>query len=535
MTRNRIEVERKDGLGAALESTNSNTMISQQGIAMAFKKFARRIGAALALSVAFWLVIGGMSVSFAQPPFVPGSPSVTMNPTQGATNPGGQTQFQFNFQGATGPGWQPTWYCSFIFMPPRPNGIDIRFAPATVVVPPGQQRTAQATVTVANFVAQAIYRLGVRVNCTASSLTGTPLLYQQDFVYTLQVGSGGGPNPPPPGGTGPCQFNFSFDPPVGNLVQVPNNGNPMDWGWTAGFSIVASAQGNCPATSRFTARLNPQQGGALMMQPPVSGPIPGRYPTTISARNNTAVQVTAIIEICATESVNQPWRCQNYNYQLRRGGGTPGPGPGSLIVQLSVDRGCGATYRIGDRIIISFQASQDAVATLTLTRPDGSQQVVFANQPVRGGVANTIQGMVGEPAGTRTLILEAVSGQARGRAECAFSAGGSSAAQPPATQLQASITTDRGCQETEQNPIYKVGDAITVQFSFTGALQALVTLEDVLPDGNVNVLFQQVLSGNQTFQLTGRIEPPLGKETLRLSVQVGEQVVVAACSFTVEG
>ncbi len=268
--------------------TNSNDLL-KEGITMKFKQFAHRIGAALALSVAFGLMIGVVSVSFAQPPLLPGSPSVSINPTQGTTNPGGQTRFQINFQGSTGTGWQPTWNCSFLFMfmPPRPNGIDVRFSPVTVIVPPGQQRTAQATVTVANFVARAAFPLSVQVNCTAAALNGAPLLYQRDFVYTLQVGDGGGPNPPPPGGgTGPCQFNFAFDPAVGNLVQVQNTQDPMAWAWTAGFSIIAGAQGNCPATSRFTARLDPRQGLFLMMQPGgVSGAIPGRYSTSISARN----------------------------------------------------------------------------------------------------------------------------------------------------------------------------------------------------------------------------------------------------------
>jgi hypothetical protein len=104
----------------------------------------------------------------------------------------------------------------------------------------------------------------------------------------------------------------------------------------------------------------------------------------------------------------------------------------------------------------------------------------------------------------------------------------------PIQPLRAQITADRGCLEKGQNPVYFVGDPITVQFRVDGVEQALATIEDILPDGQVRVLFRQVVPGNRTLQLSGKIEPPLGRETLRLTAQAGEQIAQDQCSFTVQ-
>jgi hypothetical protein len=402
---------------------------------------------------------------------------------------------------------------------------------------------------VANFVAQAIYNLGVRVNCTAAALNGAPLLYQRDFVYTLQVGSGGGPNPPPPGGTGPCQFNFAFDPPVGNLVQVQNTQDPMAWAWTAGFSIVASAQGNCPATSRFTARIAPSASGGFMMQPPLYGPnnIPGRYPTAISVRNSAlgpGFATTAIIEICATQSVSQPWRCQNYNYQLRRGGGTS---QDIRVSPIAIDFGVVPIGRTETRSLIISNAGSGGnlnYNAATATGPGGSPFFISGSTAgiLSPGESATINvAFTPLAAGTFQISLVIRSNDPAQPIvtvpiQGIGSAGGSSPlppmAPPPATGLQAFIRTDRGCQETGENPIYSVGEQITVSFRVDGVAQALVTIEDIMESGERQIVFQQIVPGNQLLQLTGQIVPPTGRETLRLTAQVGQQSVVSECSFT---
>lgn len=199
-----------------------------------------------------------------------------------------------------------------------------------------------------------------------------------------------------------------------------------------------------------------------------------------------------------------------------------------LQVELTIDRGCGATYRIGDPIVISFRASQDAVVTLKVRMPDGSERMLLVNQLVRGGVTNTLPGTVGEPPGSRLLILDAVAGEQRSRVECAFTA-----VRGEVPAFKAQITTDRGCLEKGQNPVYFVDDSILIQFRIDGVAQALATIEDILPNGLVRVIFRQVVPGNQTLRLTGKIEPPVGRETLRLTAQAGELIARDECSFIV--
>lgn len=206
------------------------------------------------------------------------------------------------------------------------------------------------------------------------------------------------------------------------------------------------------------------------------------------------------------------------------------PPPGALQAELSVDKGCGANYRIGEPLVISFRVSRDALVTLRLRMPDGSVRVLV-NQQVRGGVTHTLRGTVGEPPGTRILLLEARAGDERAEAECEFNGvreGGTVVIVPQ-------IRTDRGCLEEGQNPIYFVGDPITVFFRVDGVSQALVRLLDVLPDGRIRLILQQVIPGHRELSLRGTIEPPLGRETLVLQVLSAQGSVTAEdrCSFTV--
>lgn len=208
------------------------------------------------------------------------------------------------------------------------------------------------------------------------------------------------------------------------------------------------------------------------------------------------------------------------------------PPPGALQAELSVDKGCGADYRIGEPLVISFRVSRDALVTLRLRMPDGPVRVLV-NQQVRGGVTHTLRGTVGEPPGTRILLLEARAGDERAEAECEFTGvreGGTVVIVPQ-------IRTDRGCLEEGQNPIYFVGDPITVFFRVDGVSQALVRLLDVLPDGRIRVILQQVIPGHRELSLRGTIEPPLGRETLVLQVFSAQGAVAAEdrCSFTVAG
>jgi len=96
--------------------------------------------------------------------------------------------------------------------------------------------------------------------------------------------------------------------------------------------------------------------------------------------------------------------------------GVPGPNPGSTLT-LSIDRGCGSVYPRGAPIVIRVSSSMNDTLTLISRRSDGSQSVVFANQPVQAGQTYPITSFVGNVVGQRTLTLTGTSG---GQTTCSF-------------------------------------------------------------------------------------------------------------------
>jgi hypothetical protein len=90
--------------------------------------------------------------------------------------------------------------------------------------------------------------------------------------------------------------------------------------------------------------------------------------------------------------------------------GTPTPGPTPQPLRLSIDRGCGSGYPIGGPIVITYSAAANDTLTLLSLRSDGTQSMVFSNQPVVGGQTYSVSTFVSNVPGQRTLILSGTSG-----------------------------------------------------------------------------------------------------------------------------
>jgi hypothetical protein len=206
-------------------------------------------------------------------------------------------------------------------------------------------------------------------------------------------------------------------------------------------------------------------------------------------------------------------------------GFTPGTQP-PLRAELLVDRGCGASYRIGETVLIQYRVSRDATVTIRNRLPDGTERLVVNNRFVPGGTLQTFSGSVGEPEGLRRLTMEAVAGGLVRQADCSFVA-----TRVIGPQLAAQIHTDQGCLETGRNVVYFVGDPISVQVRVDGADQVLATIENVSPGEQPTVIFRQTIPGNRVFQLDGTVGPKLGRRGLRLTAQAGSQAVSAGCSY----
>ena len=98
---------------------------------------------------------------------------------------------------------------------------------------------------------------------------------------------------------------------------------------------------------------------------------------------------------------------------------TPTPPPGPTLT-LSIDRGCGSGYPLGGPIVISYSASANDTLSLISMRSDGTQSVVFANQPVQAGQTYSVSSFVSNVPGQRTLTLSDTSGA---QATCTFTGG----------------------------------------------------------------------------------------------------------------
>jgi hypothetical protein len=90
--------------------------------------------------------------------------------------------------------------------------------------------------------------------------------------------------------------------------------------------------------------------------------------------------------------------------------GTPTPGPPPSALSLSIDRGCGSGYPIGGPIVITYSAAANDTLSLVSYRSDGTQGVVFTNQPVIGGQSYSVSTFVSNVPGQRTLVLSDTAG-----------------------------------------------------------------------------------------------------------------------------
>lgn len=79
--------------------------------------------------------------------------------------------------------------------------------------------------------------------------------------------------------------------------------------------------------------------------------------------------------------------------------------PRSADVSVTVDRGEGATYTIGDPITIRYRANRDGYINLIDYLPSGDVRVLVRNKFVRAELSGTYSGTVSGPGGTERLVV----------------------------------------------------------------------------------------------------------------------------------
>ncbi len=245
---------------------------------------------------------------------------------------------------------------------------------------------------------------------------------------------------------------------------------------------------------------------------------------------------------------------------------TPPPAP-DFELQLTTNRGCledgdNPIYLIGQPITVSFRIGSPTAASANATIFDilaNGQVSALSFGAVSTNQTRAVSATVGPPTGVEHLTLRASRiGYSTTRRTCSFVVASSVTPGPtrtrtptrtptvnppitatPANALSGEIRTNRGCNETGDNPVFAVGDAIAVSYRINSARmpKALASIRDNLPGDVANLFSFGLVQTNVPHQFDGRIAPPMGLEVLELrgAPPFGSAATLAECSFTVVG
>lgn len=212
---------------------------------------------------------------------------------------------------------------------------------------------------------------------------------------------------------------------------------------------------------------------------------------------------------------------QSLTWGCGGGGVLPPPPSGLPVVNLDIDRGCGANYNPGDPLTFSYSVSETAVVTLIDFETSGNiKQTVLGTVPA--GVTRSGTGVVGGPSGVETLVLVArtLSGVYVSTG-CSFGIGGVSPS-------LVSVTLDRGC-----GALYYYGETATV--TLQSSVPGRANLFNVTRDGRVTqMLANQLIVPGMGLNFNAPIGATTGRSTLVLQVtSTSGQRLTAACSMDV--
>jgi hypothetical protein len=244
---------------------------------------------------------------------------------------------------------------------------------------------------------------------------------------------------------------------------------------------------------------------------------------------------------------------------------TPTPTP-QLRVHLSTNKGClefgdAAEFAIGEQLVaflrIDSPTVSQAAATLFALKDNTVTAIQLGEVPTNLPFA--LLARVGPPPGIHTLVLRASTDGVVRQRSCSFRVVGAGTptasrtvtptptptgtpavtATPtitPNAALRPHLTTNRGCEETGQDPVFHLGEPITVFFDVASGVvsHASAILDDILANGFINEIPLGILATNHPYRLDAIIAPPTGVEQLKLRVHAfGVPSASISCSFSV--
>ena len=240
-----------------------------------------------------------------------------------------------------------------------------------------------------------------------------------------------------------------------------------------------------------------------------------------------------------------------------------------LRAEVTTNKGCledgdTPTFGVGERMIVTLRIRSatfaHANAALFVFKPNGFVTALSLGSVITNQFL-ALAARVGAPPGTHELLFKARTDSVSSVRACSFNVVDGTTTQTPkpsatvtntptatptvvpmsptatpAVALRPHITTNRGCEETGQHPIFGVGEPITVSFDVASnaVTQARATLFDILSNGFVNTISFGLVTTNRTLSFRATVAPPTGLEVLQLRASAfGVSSVPSFCSFTV--
>jgi hypothetical protein len=204
----------------------------------------------------------------------------------------------------------------------------------------------------------------------------------------------------------------------------------------------------------------------------------------------------------------------------------PRPVAANIVVSITIDKGAGATYTVGETLQACFQWESPLNRTpvsypmrITLQLPDGSSRVAFEER-LQNFTRRCITSPVGLPVGQKTLRADLIApsnGTVMGTASVSYLArDGSSSGAGPGQGVTISVSVDR------PGGTYVEGDPITICVTVSRPIHVRLT----------NFVNGARNSGTDLGQVSGQrcgtttIAPPLGSERiLAEAIELGDSLI----------
>jgi virginiamycin B lyase len=194
--------------------------------------------------------------------------------------------------------------------------------------------------------------------------------------------------------------------------------------------------------------------------------------------------------------------------------------PGLPAISLTVDRGCGGAYAIGDSISISITPSETVTASLVDFQTGGTQSLINVGT-IPGGTTRIVRGTITGPVGTEAVVVRAETASGLWiSAGCTLAVGGASVG-------AVSLGVDRVCGAT-----YRYGETATA--SLQSSVAGLAKLYQVTRAGAVSLVTVLPIFPGVTERVSAPIGATTGTSTFVLEVTAASgQLHAATCSYSV--